>query len=283
MMTNWRSMLFVPAASPQRWAKAHTRGADAIIVDLEDSTEADAKAAARLQATEAVKHLTANGATVTVRVNNDPALLADDLEAVVKPGLSAIVMPKVETASEVDELSALLDALEYEAGLERFSIGVVAVIESPRALERIVAIADGPRLMGIALGSEDFSLALGRPPTALSLDLAAQTVAYAAAARGIMGIGMATGIANFTELDAFGAEARRAHGMGLTGAMCIHPNQVGVLNASFGYSEAQVAEAQGILAAWDARVDGVVSHNGKMIDQPVVERARRLLKAAGIA
>jgi citrate lyase subunit beta/citryl-CoA lyase len=283
MMTNWRSMLFVPAASPQRWAKAHTRGADAIIVDLEDSTEADAKAAARLQATEAVKHLTANGATVTVRVNNDPALLADDLEAVVKPGLSAIVMPKVETASEVDELSALLDALEYEAGLERFSIGVVAVIESPRALERIVAIADGPRLIGIALGSEDFSLALGRPPTALSLDLAAQTVAYAAAARGIMGIGMATGIANFTELDAFGAEARRAHGMGLTGAMCIHPNQVGVLNASFGYSEAQVAEAQGILAAWDARVDGVVSHNGKMIDQPVVERARRLLKAAGIA
>lgn len=283
MMTNWRSMLFVPAASPQRWAKAHTRGADAIIVDLEDSTEADAKAAARLQATEAVKHLTANGATVTVRVNNDPALLADDLEAVVKPGLSAIVMPKVETASEVDELSALLDALEYEAGLERFAIGVVAVIESPRALERIVAIADGPRLMGIALGSEDFSLALGRPPTALSLDLAAQTVAYAAAARGIMGIGMATGIANFTELDAFGAEARRAHGMGLTGAMCIHPNQVGVLNASFGYSEAQVADAQGILAAWDARVDGVVSHNGKMIDQPVVERARRLLKAAGIA
>lgn len=283
MMTNWRSMLFVPAASPQRWAKAHTRGADAIIVDLEDSTEADAKAAARLQATEAVKHLTANGATVTVRVNNDPALLADDLEAVVKPGLSAIVMPKVETASALDELSALLDALEYEAGLERFSIGVVAVIESPRALERIVAIADGPRLMGIALGSEDFSLALGRPPTALSLDLAAQTVAYAAAARGIMGIGMATGIANFTELDAFGAEARRAHGMGLTGAMCIHPNQVGVLNASFGYSEAQVAEAQGILAAWDARVDGVVSHNGKMIDQPVVERARRLLKAAGIA
>ena len=283
MMTNWRSMLFVPAASPQRWAKAHTRGADAIIVDLEDSTEADAKAAARLQATEAVKHLTANGATVTVRVNNDPALLADDLEAVVKPGLSAIVMPKVETASALDELSALLDALEYEAGLERFSIGVVAVIESPRALERIVAIADGPRLMGIALGSEDFSLALGRPPTALSLDLAAQTVAYAAAARGIMGIGMATGIANFTDLDAFGAEARRAHGMGLTGAMCIHPNQVGVLNASFGYSEAQVADAQGILAAWDARVDGVVSHNGKMIDQPVVERARRLLKAAGIA
>jgi citrate lyase subunit beta/citryl-CoA lyase len=282
-MTNWRSMLFVPAASPQRWAKAHTRAADAIIVDLEDSTQPEAKAAAREQATEAVKHLAATGATVTVRVNNDPALLADDLEAVVVNGLRAIVMPKVETAAQVDELSALLDALEYEAGLERFAIGTIAVIESPRALERIVSIADGPRLIGLSLGSEDFALSLGRPPSALSLGLAAQTVAYAAAGRGIMGIGMAAGIANFTDLDAFEVEARRAHGMGLTGAMCIHPNQVGVLNTCFGHSEAEIADARAILAAWDNRTDGVVSHDGRMIDQPVVERARRLLNAAGLA
>ena len=282
-MTNWRSMLFVPAASPQRWAKAHTRAADAIIVDLEDSTQPEAKAAARVQATEAVKHLAATGATVTVRVNNDPALLADDLEAVVVNGLRAIVMPKVETAAQVDELSALLDALEYEAGLERFAIGTIAVIESPRALERIVSIADGPRLIGLSLGSEDFALSLGRPPSALSLGLAAQTVAYAAAGRGIMGIGMAAGIANFTDLDAFEVEARRAHGMGLTGAMCIHPNQVGVLNTCFGHSEAEIADARAILAAWENRTDGVVSHDGRMIDQPVVERARRLLNAAGLA
>ena len=282
-MTNWRSMLFVPAAAPTRWQKAHTRGADAIIVDLEDSTEPEAKAAARVQATEAVKHLAANGAAVMVRVNNDPALLADDLEAVIVNGLHAIVMPKVEHASDLENLSAMMDALEFEQGMERNTIGVVAVIESPRALERIAAIADGPRLIGISLGSEDFALSLGRPPGPMSLGFAAQTVAYAAAARGIMGIGMATGIANFTDLEAFGAEARRAHGMGLTGAMCIHPNQVGVLNTCFGYSEAEIAEAQAILAAWDGRADGVVSHNGAMIDQPVVERARRLLKAAGRA
>ncbi len=282
-MANWRSMLFVPAAAPQRWTKAHTRGADAIIVDLEDSTQPEAKIAARAQAIEAVKHLAVNGVTVTVRVNNDPELLADDVEAVVMSGLRAIVLPKVEEAAEIDGLSAMLDAAEYEAGLERYTIGVVAVIESPRALERITAIADGPRLIGISLGSEDFALALGRPPGPLSLDRAAQTVAYAAAARGIMGIGMATGIANFTDLDAFGAEARRAHGMGLTGAMCIHPNQVGVLNDCFGYAEAEIADAQAILLAWENRVDGVVSHNGRMIDQPVVERARRLLAAAGRA
>ena len=276
-------MLFVPAAAPQRWQKAHTRGADALIVDLEDSTQPEAKAAARAQAGDAIRHLTANGATVTVRVNNDAALLADDLEAVVMPGLSAIVMPKVESAAELESLSAMLDALEYEAGLERNTVRVLAVIESPRALERVAAIADAPRLCGISLGSEDFSLALGRKPGPLSLDLAAMQIAYAASARRIMGIGMATGIANFTDLEAFGAEARRAHAMGLTGAMCIHPNQVGVLNNAFGFSESEIAEAQAILAAWDSRIDGVVSHNGRMIDQPVVERARRLLGAAGLA
>ena len=280
---NWRSMLFVPAAAPHRWQKAHTRGADALIVDLEDSTQPDAKAAARAHATEAVAFLHAQGAVVTVRVNNDEAYLADDLEAVVKPGLTAVVLPKVERASEVESLSAMLDALEYEAGLVRYAVGVVAVVESPRALEHVTQIADGPRLTGIALGSEDFSLSLGRPPGPLSLDLAAQTIAYAAAARGIMGIGMASSIANFTDLDAFGADARRAHAMGLTGAMCIHPNQVGVLNASFGASEADVAEARAILAAWEHRVDGVVNHNGRMIDLPVAERARRLLASAGLA
>ncbi len=279
---NWRSMLFVPAAAPQRWQKAHTRGADALIVDLEDSTQPDAKTAARALATEAVAFLAAQGAVVTVRVNNDVEYLAQDLEAVMRPGLTAVVLPKVEHASELDSLSAMMDALEYETGLERFSVGVIAVVESPRALERVVQIADGPRLIGIALGSEDFSLALGRKPGPLSLDLAGQTIAYAAAARAMMGIGMASSIANFTDLDAFGADARRAHAMGLTGAMCVHPNQIGVLNASFGASEADVAEARAILVAWESRVDGVVNHNGKMIDLPVVERARRLLASAGL-
>jgi citrate lyase subunit beta/citryl-CoA lyase len=282
-MKNWRSMLFVPAAAPQRWAKAHTRGADAIIVDLEDSTQPEAKAAARTQAREAVQTLHANGAVVTVRVNNDPEHIEADLEAVIVSGLTAIVMPKVETVAELESLSAMIDALEYENGLDRYTIGVMAVIESPRALERTSAIADGPRLIGISLGSEDFSLSLGRPPTPLSIGFAAQTISYAASARGMMGIGMATGIANFTDLDAFAAEARRSYAMGLTGAMCIHPNQIPVLNSCFGVSEEAVAEAQSILAAWEARVDGVVSHNGRMIDQPVVERARRLLISAGLA
>ncbi|MDP3738490.1 MAG: CoA ester lyase [Hyphomonadaceae bacterium] len=280
MKPNWRSLLFVPAAAPQRWEKAHTRGADAIIVDLEDSTQPEAKAEARKLAADAVKMLTANGAQVTVRVNNDPDHLEQDLEAVIVPGLIAIVMPKVEEAKELDALSTMLEAMEYERGMERLTIKVIAVIESPRALERIREIADGQRLIGISLGSEDFALSLGRPPTALSLGLAAQTISYAASARGLMGLAMASGIGNFTNLEGFGAAAVHAHAMGLTGAMCIHPAQVPVLNECFGVSQAEIADAKAIVAAWETRQDGVVSHNGRMIDQPVVERARRLLASA---
>jgi citrate lyase subunit beta/citryl-CoA lyase len=281
MRPNWRSLLFVPAAAPQRWAKAHTRGADAIILDLEDSAQPEEKAKARMLAADAVKTLAANGAQVTVRINNNPDHMEADLEAVVTEGLRAIVMPKVEDATEVEALSSRLEALEYERGMERLTIKVIAVIESPRALERLREIADGPRLIGLSLGSEDFALSIGRPPAPLSLGLAAQTIAYAASARDLMGLAMACGIGNFTDLAAWTSEARRSRAMGLTGAMCIHPAQVGPLNAEFGASETEIAEARAIVGAWEGRKDGVVSYNGRMIDQPVVERARRLLASSG--
>ena len=94
-----------------------------------------------------------------------------------------------------------------------------------------------------------------------------------------MGVGMACGIGNFTDLEAWRREATRAHAMGLTGAMCIHPAQVVALNTAFAPSEPEIAEARAILAAWDTREGGVVRYNGQMLDQPVVERARRLLKS----
>jgi citrate lyase subunit beta/citryl-CoA lyase len=281
MTQNWRSLLFVPAGAPQRWLKAHTRGADALIIDLEDSTQPEDKPAARGHAGEAVRWLHAAGATVTARVNNDATCLIEDLLAVVMPGLTALVLPKVEHAAELTELSVVLDTLERDRGLKRGAVKVIAVIESPRALERVAQIADAPRLIGISLGSEDFALALGRPPTQQSLGLAAQTIAYAASARGLMGIGMASGIGDYTDLDAFARDARLAHAAGLTGAMCIHPSQVAVLNACFGLSAEAVEEARLIVEAWDRRIDGVVSHQGRMIDQPIVERARRLLTSAG--
>lgn len=277
---NWRSLMFVPAGAPQRWAKAHTRGADCLVVDLEDSTQPEHKAAARPQAAEAVRTLTANGARAAVRVNNDPALFSDDLAAVVSADLAAILLPKCERAEELAALDARLDGLETHRGLPRGSTRVIAVIESPGALERLAAIAEGPRLIGLCLGSEDFALSVGRPPTPACLDLACQMIAYAAQARGLMGLAMAIGIGDFSDLDTWSREARRAHAMGLTGALAIHPNQIAPLNEAFGASAAEITEAEAILAAWETRAGGVVSHKGRMLDQPIVERARRLLATA---
>jgi citrate lyase subunit beta/citryl-CoA lyase len=191
-------------------------------------------------------------------------------------------MPKIDHPTELESLSARLDALEGQRGLAPKAVGVVALIESPRALERLTAIADSPRVIGLALGGEDFALSLGRPPTPHALGFAAQAIAYSASARQLMGIGMTCGIADFSNLEAFAADAQRSFAIGLTGAMCIHPSQVPVLNTCFGHSEAEIIEARAILAAWRARVDGVVSHEGRMIDEPVAERARRLLKRAGV-
>ena len=283
MRPGWRSLLFVPANAPQRWAKAHTRGADCVIVDLEDSIPPDAKAAARPLCTEAVNALAGQGAKVAVRVNNDPAHLAEDLNAAIGASLASVVFPKVEQPDQLAALDGQLNAIEAARGLARGATRVIAVIESPAAVERIAAIANGPRLIGLCLGSEDFALSLGRQPSPLALDLVCQQVAYAAAARGLMGLGMACGIGNFTDLDNWVIEARRAHGMGLTGALAIHPNQIAGLNAAFGASEAEVRDAQAILTAWEARTEGVVSHNGQMLDLPIVKRARRLLEAAGRA
>jgi citrate lyase subunit beta/citryl-CoA lyase len=96
----------------------------------------------------------------------------------------------------------------------------------------------------------------------------------------MMGLAMACGIGNFTDLAAWSAEAKRSHAMGATGAMCIHPSQVTALNEAFGASAEEIAEARAVVAAWEARTTGVVAHKGQMIDQPVVERARRLIAAA---
>ncbi len=275
--------MFVPANETKRWARAHTRGADCIIIDLEDSIQPEDKAGARPICAEAVRTLAGHGATVAVRVNNDAALLGEDLAAAIAPGLSAIVLPKAESAADLAAVDAQVSKLESARDLPHGATPVIAVIESPAALERIREIADGPRLIGLCVGSEDFSLSIGRPPTPLVLDPICQQIAYAASARGLMGLGMACGIGNYADLEAWENDARRAYAMGLTGALCIHPNQIPALHAAFGASETDLAEARAILAAWAARSGGVVAHNGKMLDLPIVERARRLLSTAGEA
>lgn len=273
----WRSLLFVPANAPRRWEKAHLRDADAVIIDLEDSIQPEAKTEAREYVAPAIDHLSRQGMATLVRVNNEPHRIEGDLDAAVRAGLTAVMLPKASGPEQIQWLGQAIRRRERDRGLVSGQIGVLAVIEDPLALEAAGRIAACEGIVGLALGGEDFALALGRAPTPACLNLACSMTAYAARARGLMAIGMSCGIGNYTDLEEWSAHARNAYAMGMTGALAIHPDQIRPLNIAFGPTAADLREADDIVSAWEDRTSDVFSLNGRMIDQPVVERARRLL------
>lgn len=284
-MTAWRSLLFVPASDEKRLAAVHTRGADAVILDLEDGVAPEAKAAARAALPAHIADLAAKDCEVLVRINGPWRLALADLEAAVRADVRALLVPKVESAARLAAISEIIGELEAERDLDVGALGLVALIETPAALSALAEIAAVPRVVGLALGSEDFSLTLGVPPSRESLDLPCKMVALAAAGRGLAALALPGTIAEFRDLAAYEASVKAARAVGATGAVCIHPAQVPVLNTGFSPTEAEHAWARAVLAAWDAPERGgrgVVAMAGAMIDLPVVERARRLLAAAAL-
>lgn len=279
MIASWRSLLFVPADQPRRLEKAHDRGADAVILDLEDAVSAQDKAAARAAAGEAVGVLAVRGVEVLVRINSALREGLADLEAVTRPGLTAVMAPKVKDAWRLVALSEALDDLEAERGLPVGSVGLTALIESPAALPRLEAIAGAPRVVALAFGGEDFSADLGAPPTFAALGQACQQVAYAAAGACVGALGVPASIGEFRDLAAWRAGLEQARAMGMTGALCIHPDQVAHANAAFTPRAEETAHAEAVLEAWEAAASGVGALDGKMIDAPVAARARRVLAA----
>lgn len=279
----WRSLLFVPADDEARCAKACRVGADAVILDLEDGVAPAAKAAARARIGAAAAALRAAGVAAVVRINGGWRAALQDLEAAVAAGADAVMAPKVEEAARLRVLDELLDELEREHGRAPGGTGVVALVESPAALAVLAELAAAPRVIGLALGTEDFSLALGVAPTPAALELPSRQIALAAAARGQMALAVPVSIAQFRDIEAYAAAVRTGAAWGVTGAICIHPAQVGAANAGFDPGEAARAEARRVLEAWEARPEhaGVTALDGRMIDRPVAEQARRLLRRAG--
>jgi citrate lyase subunit beta/citryl-CoA lyase len=282
VVPRWRSVLFVPAtASEGLLAKVHLRGADAVIIDLEDAVSPGAKVAARERVPGIVQQLAGRGPDVLVRVNVQPALAEAELGATFGADVRAIVIPKVEDAGRLWVLSAQIAALEAAQDLPPGTVGMIAMIESPAALARLDDITAVPRVAGLALGSEDFSLALGVNPSPACLTLPCQMLALAAAAHGIGALGLPVSLADYDDLEGYAVAARQARAMGLTGALCVHPTQVPVLNTAFAVSERERAEAERVVAAWErggtAGGTGVVALDGRMIDLPVAQRARMLL------
>ena len=261
---------------------AARRGADAIILDLEDSVAASEKERARTLVSEAADIVSRGGADVVVRINRPLRLAVRDIEAAIGPGVLALALPKVDGPEHVQLLAEIVDEVEAERGMAPGTTRLIAMVETAAAFFRIAEIARAhPRLCALNLGAEDFATSAGILPEAEALSMPKQMAVFAARAAGIMPLGFIGSIAEFHDLDGFRQTIRRSRRFGFIGASVIHPSQVPILNEEFRPSPNEVDHARRVLAAYDkalAEGVGAVTVDGKMIDVPVVERARLLVE-----
>ncbi len=275
-----RSLLFVPAGN-ERYLDSALRGnADVIQVDLEDSVPPDRKTEAREAARLAVSVMSAEGRVGAVRLNLDATLLSKDLDAVVGEGLSALTIPKVDSGEVLIAVNAAVSVLEAERGIDAGEIRLIAQIESAKGVLNARDIAKStPRLVAMGFGMEDLIADVGGTVDADALYFPAMQTLYAAREAGVTPIGYLGSIGVYKDVELFRSWAVRARALGFEGGFCIHPNQVEVLNDTFQPSLDEVAAAQSVVSAAGAHPNaGAFSHEGKMVDAPVIERARRTLR-----
>lgn len=280
---SWRSLLFVPVLAERFVAKAHTRGADAIILDLEDSIIPANKAAARAALAASVPRVAQGGADVTVRINRPLDLAVPDIAAAVMPGVAALMLPKVMGPEHVRLLAELVTDREAALGMPIGHTRFLVLIEEPAALPHLFAIAAQPRMAGMSVGGEDMATELGATPSADSMYVFAMQGLAACRAAGILPMGSMGQLANINDLDSYRAGLKRGRALGFTTASCIHPAHVPIINEEYGASPTELDRARRLLAAFDTAVaagEGAVAFEGSMIDLPVVIRARRLLERA---
>ena len=270
-----RSLLYVPAHAPRFVARAHERGADAIILDLEDAVPPADKIAARAALATAVPAAGRGGATVFVRINADTA--DADAAAACHAGAFGVVVPKVQSPDSLRTLAHRLDAAERGRQPMRF----IPLLEDPGAvLDARAILSAGPRIMGVAVGGEDLATAMGAEPSPDMLRLPKLMVHLAAKAAGVLSFGLLRSIADYTDAAGVAASASEARAFGFDGASCIHPALVPILNAAFAPTPAALDRARRMIAAFAAAGGGAFTFEGSMVDLPIVERARRLLASA---
>lgn len=280
----WRSMLFVPAHVEKFVAAAHKRGADACILDLEDAVPAEQKARARTMLANGAQQVSVSGGAALVRVNAQADMIEADLDAAVMPAVRALVLPKVNDAETVQRIAARIDGLEAQRGITRGHTLLIAQIEDVQALPQLDAIAGShSRLLGMSLGSEDFSASAGMAPIAEALFAPNQQIVFACRRAGVLPFGFPASIADYSDLERFGKTIRLASQLGFVGAFCVHPSQVEILNREFSPSAADIEDAEGIVAAFaTAQAEGraAATYKNKMVDPPVVARAQEVLRRA---
>ena len=282
-----RTMMFVPGNNPGMIKDAGIYGADCIMFDLEDSVSITEKDAARFLVYSALTTLDYSPAEIVVRINDlSSGLGVADLEAIVRARPDVIRLPKTETAQDVIDCEREIERIEKEAGIPVGSTGMMAAIESAEGVLNAPAIAkSSKRLIGIALGAEDYVTDLKTTRSdGTELAFARGMIVNAARSAGIDALD--TVYSDVSNEEGFLAEATIIKKMGFSGKSVINPRQIDPLHRLFKPSDKDIEKAKAIMEAIreaNAKGSGVASLNGKMIDKPVVLRAKYLLELAGLA
>lgn len=280
-----RSMLFVPGSNAAMLSNSFIYQPDSIMFDLEDSVALKEKDTARMLVAHALQHPLYQAMETVVRVNPiDSEFGLHDLNAVVRAGVDVVRMPKTDTAEDVIAMDNAITEIEKACGREVGSTKLLAAIESPLGITQANQIAlASKRLIGIALGAEDYvrNLKTERSPEGIELLFARCSILQAARAAGIQAFD--TVFSNANDEEGFLREASLIKQLGFDGKSLINPRQIELIHNLFAPTQKDVDHAQAVVEAAEAALEqglGVVSLNGKMVDGPIIERARLVLERA---
>ena len=283
-----RTMMFVPGNNPGLMKDAHLYGADSLMFDLEDSVKLAEKDAARFLVYNALINLNHGDVERVVRVNPlDTEFGKADIEAMVKAGVNIIRLPKSETAQDVIDVDNYITKCEKKYGIEVGSTGMMAAIESALGIINAYSIATASkRLIGIALGAEDYvtDLKTKRTPSGIELLAARGQIIIASRAAGIAALD--TVFSNINDEEGFRREVQLIKDLGFDGKSVINPRQIASVVEIFTPTQKEIDQAERVIEALkeaESKGLGVISLNGKMIDKPVVMRAERILELAEAA
>ena len=280
-----RSMLFVPGANAAMISNTFIYKPDSIMFDLEDSVALAEKDTARMLVAHALQHPLYCELETVVRVNplaSEFGLL--DLNAVVRAGTDIVRLPKTDSAQDIIDMDAAITAIEKDCGRAVGSTQLLAAIESAQGILAVNDIAKAsPRLMGIALGAEDYvrNMKTERSPEGIELLFARSSILHAARANGLMAFD--TVYSDARNEEGFLREASLIKQLGFDGKSLINPNQIVLIHNLFAPTQKEVDHAERVIAAAEEAErngSGVVSLNGKMVDSPIIERAKLVLQRA---
>ena len=277
----WRSQLYVPANNQKFINKAHLRGSDAVILDLEDSLSQKAKKDVLKNLKEIIPTVSQNGTDVLVRINSSRSLYEEELEHCIYPKLNAIVIPKLSKTKHIKRIIKIIDNLEKSRKIKN-NIKILGLIEDTRGFFNAKKLSKASkRIISLILGFEDFSLNTRIAPKEEFLIFPKQFLLLICRYSNLIPYGFLDSISDFSNLSKLDKIARKSYEFGFEGSSCIHPSSIPILNNAFTPSKKEEEEAKKVIEVFEECLSkdlNVTKFKNKMIDLPIYKRALKVVQ-----